>query len=87
MVFNLTETRNQALAKEFIGSGGKVLTDGLSIYSEKSIDGVHGICLAHCLQQYFRSYSSFSEESDKAIDFMVKIYEVEKETKEQGLSS
>ena len=38
------------------------------------------------LQQYFRSYSSFPEESDKAIDFIVKVYEVEKEAKENDLS-
>ena len=62
------------------------MTDGLGIYSEKSIDGVHGNCLAHCLQKFFRSFSSFSEESDKAIDFMVEVYKVEKEAKAEGLS-
>ncbi len=35
VVFELTEKRNQALAKEFIGEGGTVMTDGLGIYSEK----------------------------------------------------
>jgi transposase len=87
VVFELTEKRNQALAKEFIGEGGTVMTDGLGIYSEKSIDGVHGNCLAHCLQKFFRSFSSFSDESDKAIDFMVEVYKVEKEAKAEGLSS
>ncbi|SMF83345.1 IS66 family transposase [Pseudobacteriovorax antillogorgiicola] len=86
VVFELTEKRNQALAKDFIGEGGTVMTDGLGIYSEKSIDGVHGNCLAHCLQKFFRSFSSFSEESDRAIDFMVEVYKVEKEAKAEGLS-
>jgi len=86
VVFNLTETRNQTLAKEFIGEGGVIMTDGLGIYSEKSIDGVHGNCLAHCLQQFFRSFSSFPDDSDKAIDFMVAVYETEREAKELGLS-
>ena len=57
VVFELTETRNQALAKDFIGEGGTVMTDGLGIYSEKSIDGIHGNCLAHVLQKFFRSFS------------------------------
>ena len=87
VVFELTETRNQALAKDFIGEGGTVMTDGLGIYSQKSIDGIHGNCLAHVLQKFFRSFSSFSEESDKAIDFMVEVYKTEREAKQLGLSS
>ena len=86
VVFNLTEKRNQALAKEFIGEGGVIMTDGLGIYSEKSIDGVHGNCLSHVLQKFFRSFSSFSEESDHAIDFMIEVYNIEKEAKQRGLS-
>jgi transposase len=87
VVFALTEKRNQELAQKFIGEGGTVVTDGLGIYSEKSIDGIHGNCLAHVLQKFFRSFSSFSQESDKAIDFMVAVYQVEREAKEKELSS
>ena len=87
VVFDLTATRNQKLAKEIIGDGGTVMTDGLGIYSPKSIDGVHGNCLAHCLQQYYRSFSSFPKESDESIGFMVKVYEVEREAKLLNLSA
>lgn len=86
IVFRLTETRNQKLAKEIIGPGGVVMTDGLGIYCEKSIDGEHGNCVAHLLQKLFRSFSAFPEESEKAIDFLVRIYEVEKDATIRGLS-
>lgn len=87
IVFMLTEKRNQKLAKEFIGSGGNIMTDGLGIYSEKSIDGIHGNCLSHVLQRYFRSFSSFPEESDKVIDYIAKVYEVEREADSKGLDA
>ena len=86
IVFRLTDTRNQKLAKEIIGPGGVIMTDGFGIYCEKSIDGEHGNCLAHLLQKLLRSFSAFLEESEKAIGFLVKIYEVEKVATDRGFS-
>lgn len=84
IVFELTDKRNQELAKKIIGPGGTTMTDALGIYCEKSIDGNHGNCLAHALQQFFRSFSAFPEDSDQAIDYLVKVYDVEREAKKLG---
>lgn len=86
IVFNLTDKRNQKLAKEFCGSGGTLMTDGLGIYCDKSVDGEHGNCLAHALQTFFRSYSSFPEESEQAIQYLIRVYELEREAREKDLS-
>lgn len=86
IVFDLTDKRNQKLAKEICGSGGTLMTDGLGIYCEKSVDGEHGNCLAHALQTLFRSYSSFPEESEKAIQFLIRVYELEREARDKELS-
>tara|TARA_B100000745_G_scaffold298817_1_gene248230 strand:- start:96 stop:1799 length:1704 start_codon:yes stop_codon:yes gene_type:complete len=87
IVFELTEKRNQKLAKQFIGKGGAIMTDGLAIYGSKSIDGKHGNCLAHCLQYFFRSYSSFPKESEDVINFLIAVYDVERLAKEQNLEA
>ena len=50
------------------------------------ISGARGNYLAHGLQKFFRSFPSFPDESDKAIDFLVKIYDLEREAKEKGLT-
>lgn len=84
--FELTDKRNQKIAKEIIGPGGTIMTDGLGIYCEKSIDGKHGNCLAHALQKLFRSFSAFPDESDRAVDFLVRIYDIEREAKAEGLA-
>ena len=82
--FVLTEKRNREIAKGIVGSGGTVMTDGLGVYCEETIDGKHANCMSHLLQKLFNAFSSFPDEAEKAIEFIIGIYKIEREANAEG---
>jgi transposase len=84
--FDITETRNQAVAREILGPDGEAtMTDGLGVYSKKSVPGTHALCMAHGRRKYFDALVSFPEEAFAFLTVIHALFMVEREADETGL--
>jgi transposase len=86
--FDLTEERNQAVARDILGKTGEAtMTDGHGAYSKKSVPGAHANCMAHSRRKYFDALVSFPKEAFAFLTVIHAIFMVEREADEAGLDA
>jgi len=86
--FDLTETRNQQVGGEILGKTGEVtLTDGLAVYSKKSVPGKHAQCLAHARRKFYDTHVSFPKEAFAVLCVIHGLFLVEHEADAAGLGA
>jgi transposase len=86
--FDLTEKRNQEVARDILGDTGEAtLTDGHSVYSKKTVPGKHAQCLAHGRRKFFDSLVSFPTEAFTLLTVIHALFMVEREADEAGIDA
>jgi transposase len=91
VIFNYNKNQNSGVAKMLIGNNyvGNVQSDGLQVYDfldeRENID--HFGCNGHARRKFEKSLGNDKVRSDYALKMFGKLFEVEKEAKDKGLSS
>jgi transposase len=86
--FDITETRNQAVASEILGKDGEAtMTDGHGVYNKKTVPGKHAQCMAHGRRKYFDALVSFPKEAFAFLTAIHALFMVEREADEAKLDA
>lgn len=88
VTFDLTETRNQQVARDVLGKTGEAtMTDGHGAYSKKSVPGAHANCMAHGRRKHYDALVSFPKEAFAVLTVIHALFMVEREADEAGLDA